>query len=278
MVEFEPYFDAQGCLVNLSINTGDGGDTAHNLGMYRFGKYLENKHNKERLAKEGFKFENELDMLEDPERKNWYRRHPNPGQWWSRSDNFTRDQQRPLVIAMGALKRRKRLCGIFWEHIKRGGFYQNSRHPDPNRGPKLPDFAAPNHWGEYLRAFYMAGFKFLIVLYPLLLITDVFMHIGMLLNRKKWKNPDHADDDNMIMSYTQAAEALPTPISWYSRRWYTKNRPLAGYVDTMPLRNTNATIKITGPASAMAWKHRSETGAPPFYTQWKPILDERFKF
>ena len=170
--------------------------------------------------RERAKLAQELDILESPDQKGWYVRSPGIGRkWWSDRYTFSRDQQRSIVMAMGALKQTKRLYRIAWEHIKRGGWYQNyysidrstSILPDfvvrafPSlRGFKIPDIAAPDHVGEYIRAFFMAGRWHFGLLYPFLLVSDLIALIAMPFNFKKWENPDEADDDNLIMSVLQA--------------------------------------------------------------------------
>jgi hypothetical protein len=274
----------------------NGGDSAQKTGLNRFLKFLKVNSDKEQLARESAKFEQELDGLEDPNRPNYYRRHPDPSQWWSRSNNFTRDQQRSIVMACGALKLKKRLFGLLWAHIKRFGFYQNNRHPDPKRnevlpnwlvrlvpkweGWKFPDFAAPNHWGEYIRAIYMLGglYKSIAVLWPILLICDLFGTIAVLLAQREWDNPNEADDDNMIVSILQARVALPTPVSFFNRRYYIKNRPLAGFLDpehdqrNIPLRSAPGNRDMTGPESALWWKHHPINEGPPYYEYYVDVL------
>ncbi len=263
-----------------TYDEGDGGDSAQKTGLNRFFRYLKFRDDKDQLGRETAKLLQEMDGLEDPNRKNYYRRHPDPSYWWSRSSNFTRDQQRSLVIACGALGLKKRLLGMLWAHICRFGFYQNNRHPDESLGWKMPDVAAPNHWGEYVRAIYMLGgvFKLTAVLWPLLLVTDVFAFIGTLLERRKWADPNEADDDNQIMSTLQARVALPTPVSFLHRRYYIHNRPLAGFIDpelgqrTLPIRNAPGNRDMTGVESCLWWKHHEINQGPPYYETYNDVL------
>ena len=230
MRKMDWYFDHYGLLVvkpwpePWTYDNGDAGDCAHNTGFNRFLRYCKFKNDPDQLNREQNKFAQELDMLEDPKKRNNYRRHPDETYWYSRSNNFSRDQQRPLVMAMGALKQKKRLFGLIWEQVKRFGLYQNNRHPDETRGWKMPDVPAPNHIGEYIRAIYMLGgvFKLIAVLYPVLVVCDMCGFIGTLFARKDWVNPNEADDDNRIMATIQAQLALPTPNSY--RDWETDRK------------------------------------------------------
>jgi hypothetical protein len=158
---------------------------------------------------------------------------------------------------MGVLKQKKKLLQIFWQHIKRFGWYQNDQEVD---GTSLPlyrrDIAPPDVLGEYVRAGYMAGFIFLGILWPLLIASDLFSLVGLLINLAKWKhNPADVDDDNQILAILQAKVALPTPISWLTRKLYKWFRP-------------------GGAVNAMATKHRAETGSPPFIELYKNILNK----
>ena len=184
---FDNYFDENGILGTLNGDgTHDTGDGAQKMGLLRFGRYIKFRDNPEQLMRERAKLAQELDILESPDQKGWYVRSPGIGRkWWSDRYTFSRDQQRSIVMAMGALKQTKRLYRIAWEHIKRGGWYQNyysidrstSILPDfvvrafPSlRGFKIPDIAAPDHVGEYIRAFFMAGQWHFGLLYPFLLV------------------------------------------------------------------------------------------------------------
>lgn len=293
---FDEYFDHTGLLINRSIPEGDSGDTSQMTGLLRFGNWLKFKSDPDMLVREKAKFDQELDILtyvEDIKDKEQniiktisypgiYVRHPkisNPS-WASNPRCFSRDQQRSLVVVMGSLKQKKKLWQIFWNHIKRGGFYQNDQEIDGKK--KLADFASLNILGEYIRASYMAGIIPITVLWPVLLATDLFMLLEVVINfipwynHNCWNNPDNADDDNLIVSLLQAKKSLPTPISWLARKIYKWYRPIAGYTDetkTIPLRN-NPPKGLKGPQSAMAWKHRQSTGSPPFPQLWIPILDK----
>lgn len=275
---FEPFMDRNGILGNLPDH--DTGDGAQKTGLYRFGRWYENKNNQSALDKQKIRFDLECKMLESPEKPNWYVRSPsNDKLWWKDPYCFSRDQHRSLLIAMGALKEKKRLVYLIWEHIKRFGFYQNSgvltdELPSNNAILKflgwkqIPDVTSPDHIAEMIRALYMAGYKTTVLLWPLLVLFDIFGLVGLLLSFPSWKNPEESDDDNLILSILQSKFALPTPISWLRRKLYKKYRPIAG-----DYRKDN-TSGYSGPASAIAWKHRAETGAPPFIDIYNDILNK----
>lgn len=289
---FDMYFNEEGILSTRSPDGSyDSGDGAQKTGLFRFGRFLKFKNAPEQIAREQAKYAQELDMLESKDQKGWYVRSPSIGRpWWSDRYSFSRDQQRSIVIAMGALKQTSRLYRIAWEHIKRVGWYQNFYHIDRKnellpdwtirlipslKGFKIPDIAAPDHIGEYIRAFWMAGQYHFGLLYPFLVFADFTKLIALPFSFKQWEDIDESDDDNLIISTLQAKVALPTPFSYLFRVLYRRYRPVAGYTDashTTPLRNTE---KTGGPASAIAWKHQPYS-APPYIQLYGPIIEENF--
>lgn len=267
---FDGYFDQAGLLTNI-LNGYDGGDSAQMTGLYRFGRWMKFRNDPAMLAREQAKLSSELDILTYTQGHDYidltgvkhdsisypgiYVRHPMPcsPSWVGNPHTFSRDQQRSLVFAMGALKQKKSLWQIFCQHVKRLGWYQNDQ--DSYGNSLTPDFIAPNVLGEYVRAGFMAGSWFLSILWPLLLASDLFMFIGVLISLYQQRDPNEADDDNLILSLLQAKVSLPTPLSWLSRKIFKLFRP-------------------NGYDYGMKTKHRQETGSPPFYLElFKEILD-----
>lgn len=274
-MSFDNYFDDHGLLVNMADGRPDGGDTAQMTGLYRFGQWLKAKRekDKETLARIQGRFAQECEMLTYVElvknkqndvidhkpHPGVFVRNPGPGYpaWAANPHTFSRDQQRSLVVAMGALKQKKQLWLTLKRHVARLGWYQNDQEIDGSK--KTADFAAPDILGEYIRAFWMAsgpvGRVLGLLAYPVVLLTDVSAFVGMLLNFINWRNPNDVDDDNAYMTMLQAKHALPTPLSWLARKIYKHLRP-------------------GGPLHAMEWKHRSETGSPPFFELYKETLEK----
>lgn len=275
MRSMDSYFDHHGY---LTMADGDGGDSCQKTGFYRYIRSIKFKDDANFLPKETAKFEQELDGLECPDKPGYYRRHPDPepisrGGWWRDPCVFSRDQQRSLTIAMGAYGQRKRLYRLTWELIKRFGFYQNTCTAEFKK--KIPDVSSPENWAEIFRAFWQAKCYWAIFTYPLILIGDAWKILGILTAYPSWKNnPDDADDDNLILSTLQARESLPTPLSYLARKLYSKIRPVAGYTGedkAIPMRNK---VRWHGPYSALAWKHREATGAPPLAEYSNSIVSE----
>lgn len=160
-------------------------------------------------------------------------------QWNSISD-FSRDQQSSLVIAMGVYKLFEPLKRMFWQHVKRLGFYQNK------------DYASPEHWGYYIRAF---GWRWL---YWYLYLGDLFMLLNVYIRLHKAKDPNDVGDDlNLSLALLQAHLSMPTFISKYALELY-KKRPF-------------------GVQYAFDWYFREETGANPFNELYAPIIERYLK-
>ncbi len=203
---------------------GDGGDTAQRTGMYY---YLNND-------AEGF--QKALDHLEI--HPGIYVRHPSQDGFRSDPRRFSRDQQRPLIIAMGKYGMQARLWRMTLGHIARLGKYQNL------------DFISPVGVGEYVRALDLK------ILYPLLLVTDACLVLSSLhLVSVASIDPNDVDDNNHAMTLLQAQEAMPTPAGWFALKIYLGLRP-------KNLGNSNLGKKdaVDG---AFAWYHRSENGGNP---------------
>jgi hypothetical protein len=145
----EWYWDSYGLLVQRD---GDGGDTAQRMGMWGIGNSQVHRD----------VFWNGIKTLEI-EPGVWVRHPYQPP--YCMPEDFSRDQQTPNVIAMGLQKMYEPLTRMFRQHVKRFGKYQNK------------DWASPEHWGYYVRAFRWWG------AYPYLLLSDIWMFFGVLRKR-----------------------------------------------------------------------------------------------
>jgi hypothetical protein len=184
-------------------------------------------------------------------------RYPYSNDWMSDPNTTSRDQIMSAVVWMGYAKRLDLLERQFKKQLSRGGFYQNVLPiwPKPNE-PYKPwytvDFASPEHWMQYVRSYYMiTGNKLAYALYPLIALSDLFMlgnSISTYLVSKF--NTEHSDDDNAVLGMIQSYDSLDTPIAWLARKIYR-------------LRTPPGDGKYRGPWSAIKYKHRKETGAPP---------------
>lgn len=226
------HFDEHGLIVQ---SDGDGGDTAQRTGMFYY------VHRDERA------FERALDLLEvEP---GVYVRHPFQHDFRNEPHRFSRDQQRPLVIALGKCGMHDRLWRLTRAHLMRMGKYQNV------------DVMGPSHLGEYVRAF---RFK---ALYPLLWITDLGLLFSSLETAVTARfDADFTDDNNHLLSLLQAQDIMPTPISWLARKIYKNFRP----------ENLgNSILGEPSPAQgALAWYHRAGNGGNPLIAEaYRPLVE-----
>ncbi|MES2963164.1 MAG: hypothetical protein V4760_04680 [Bdellovibrionota bacterium] len=213
--------DKRGLIVQAD---GDGGDTAQRTGMYYY------------VHHDPKKFAEALDRLEVA--PGIYVRHPDQDGFRSDPRRFSRDQQRPLVIALGRYGMHDRLTRMANEHALRLGKYQNL------------DFISPVGVGEYIRAFDSK------LGYPILLVSDIFLFLGSVqLVVTASFNPDDVDDNNHVMTLMQARDVMPTPFSLLAMKTYLWLRP----------ENLgNSVFGIDDPVEgALAWYHRAETGGNP---------------
>lgn len=243
----DKYIDKWNLIVQES---GDGGDSAQRWAMYHF---------LIPLLDSGVKLDYfNINKLEYP--LGTLRRHPDINKWYSNPYNCSRDQQRAYIMMLGQIKDGSALLSFFMMHILRLGFYQNIypnfvTHPT-RKDIKIPDYASPQHWGEYIRAFNSAGFKAAKILYPYLLLGDLFMLLSSVLTVHNSKDRNEADDNNHILSLLQATISMPTPFSSLARWYYLKYRKIAGLA-------VSSSKYGSGAISALQYYFRPSTGAPP---------------
>jgi hypothetical protein len=232
---------------NLIVQSdGDGGDTAQRTGTYYFGLIVRKRLN---ISNSEFAFKSYfsscLDLLEKSPGE--YVRHPDQ---WNDTKDFSRDQQTPLVVAMGEFKNeRERLKRLFRRHSERFFKYQNA------------DFASPEHIGFYIRAFRYWP------LYPFLFGSDFFMLFNSFILIFKGKDPDNVGDDiNHTLAILQARISMPTPVSFIARLVYKFLRPK---------NNGNLKLGESSPIQgAWSWYFRPESGASSFHELYRPIIKE----
>lgn len=243
---------------------GDGGDTAQRIGMICFGRYLNRDSNiyqmNQWLAK----------ITVGPGQ---FVRNPDPSKWYSNPLNFSRDQTRSLVIAMGAYGLAEPIRVNLKNLLKSFGFYPN-KYPDyvkpgdADYKAKVPDFASPEHYSEYIRALYACGNRKMLALYPVVLLGDCFKLLGALMDVFYTdRDLTRTDDVNSIMSHLQALKWMPTPLSWLARKIYVEHRPVVA---------DNNGIQ-SGPESALySYFFNDPNGIEPLYYIYKPSMDKYF--
>ncbi len=256
------YLDMRGLPVQKD---GDGGDTAQRVGMITFGRYLNRDGNIYQIAQWLAKL-----TVGDGQ----FVRNPDPTMWYSNPKNFSRDQTRSLVMAMGAYALSEPLKANLKNLIKNFGFYPNvypnfTSPGDKDYVKKIPDLASPEHYSEYIRALYACGNRSMLALYPVVLLGDCFKLLGTLIDVFYTdRDPTETDDVNSIMSHLQALNWMPTPLSWLARKIYSKYRPIA---------NNPEGITV-GPESALnGYFFNDPNGIQPIYYIYKPLMDKYFR-
>jgi len=268
--------DVRGLIVqgaSATSQAGDGGDTAQREGMYAFGQWC-------RIAMGHWElpmmhpakcpFSVAIRILETA--PGIFVRHPDQLGFRSDPAHFSRDQQRPLVIACGAWNERVILWKMALRQIGRLGRYQNG------------DWPIPYNLGEYIRAFKMSAPVafwplYWVMWWPVLWFTDLFL-IGnaIAIMISTYKKPDDVDDNNFILTLTQAYFSLPTPISWIARKLYSWFRP-RNYGNSVILTGAEAGELVQNPVvGTLIWYHRAAAGGNPEIARlWRPIVERIFR-
>lgn len=226
------YYDENGLIVQKDM---DGGDTAGREGDYWFQAGLlmgPNAYNDE--------FDRVLKLLQVS--PGVFIRNPRqnpvtpPDKSWNDPTDFSRDQSVPIILALGEMKRYSVLKSMLWEQIKRGTLYQNK------------DIALPQDWGYYIRAL-NAWY-----LYPVLFVGDVFLLINSVIRCIMGTDDNTSDDVNHTMVLLQAQYRLPTPISWFARKFYKF-------------------LRRGGIQNAWDKYFKPESGANPFNELYRPLIN-----
>ena len=175
---------------------------------------------------------------------------PSPGVWrrhpvdWNAIDDFSRDQQTPLIIMFGYYKKKREIKDTLLQHLNRLGKYQNK------------DWATPEHFSFYFRALRWWW------LWPWFFFSDLFMLLGTVINIVKSYDAEFTDDAiNHTIALEQARDFYPTPVSWLARVLYYKFR-----------QHSHGKIFYSHPVvGAIAWYFKN-TGNEQMATLWGEII------
>jgi hypothetical protein len=259
--DIKPYLDKYDLIVQKD---GDGGDSAQRIGMWAFGSLFNSQPDE-------VEFYRQLKAITIGAGE--FVRNPDPTKWYSNPLNFSRDQTRALVMAMGVygfdLALFRNLKNLILNFFRYPNIYPNFTKPgDPSYIKKVPDIASPEDLGEYIRAFYSAGFKSMLLLYPLVLLGDLFKLLGTLISVFYVdRDLTQYDDLNSIMSFLQAFKWMPTPLSWLARKIYCKFRPVI----------PNKQSITSGPESALWAYFSGPNDIYPMYELYKPLIEKYLK-
>jgi hypothetical protein len=281
---------------DMILQTGDGGDTAANMGTYhlfsetrrRMGHKVFSDGYYPRKDKEDFLLV--LLKLEHPTKKGrgLYRRHPEPAFWGSRTNTMSRDQTIPLLCAMAIYGLRGQILKYMLGHLFRGFLFATNTTPnwsypadvsgftffekvkfffgwDPGRivyATKLPDLTLFEFWALELRGLY--GWAVWPLFFPVLCFLDIWTLIGSFEKNIQGKDPSQSDDRNHVNSLLIGLQICPTPILEFAVKVYSK-RPLAA----------GARPGVNGPQSALDHYYRADD-SPPFNLLAEPIVQKFF--
>lgn len=236
-------FDNDGFIIQ---SDGDAGDSAQRLGMYHIALWVRS----ELLGLDniGYGYSTPHDFTEALDKievsAGIYIRHPKQ---WNDPRDFSRDQQTPLVIAMGLYGLNERLDRLYNAQSKR------TLHKYQNK-----DIPTPEHWGFYARArrenrIYAVG--------------DSFKFINSVLTCQKAKDLDYCDEINHMLSLLQSAIILPTSMSRNAMNYYVRNRP----------RSLGSKFESNNIMAAIYWYFRPESGGSVgFVDLMRPIIHAFF--
>jgi len=199
---FALYTDRFGYIGNRKGREIEVGDSCQRMGMVMCyenwtGKQVLSYRNDFNIARE---------LLYPP------RRHPNPDIWEGQEGSLSRDNAVPMIAANSYYA--KWICKKL---LKRFGFFWNYKNiAGEVKAFPITDFAGLKVWGAIIRS---AGWWYL---YPLLIITDLFLLINALLRVLSSKiKPTHTSDDlNIQVLLGQASRRYPTPLGWLANLVY----------------------------------------------------------
>lgn len=258
---------------------GDGGDTAQREGFVWFGLYLRRtKLSLEDPPYVGLKlsFKDTISLLEIGQ-SGEFRRHPEPAQWWSDPKKFSRDQQIPIVAALGALELKEPLERLWTATVKRGRVCQNG------------DAVGPDHYNLFQRARSAQ-----LEVDP----AGELQLLGMAASLMA-RNPDDVSDDlNHTVALSFSTLVNPTRTSRKAITAYLRNRPhtygsylnryyatFGGNVPDLGLQKSRIQQWIDDKVSpdtgctpvfgALRWYFRAENGGNPGIGElYRPIVDD----
>lgn len=230
-LEMQKYMDPDGYIGHWDERLGrlEFGDNGQRYGMYHFAQVLKGKHNSKSLRLV------EMKVYQLRWADGEWVRHPDSNMWYGRSGTMSRDNFKPLIILSGYLSSQVKWL-MFTDLIKRAGFFWNTKAiwSDTKKVPPIPDLAGPTEWGNFIRAFGVSS-PWTLLLWPVLLFTDLFMLINVLslLIRSKinW-HKSLTDYSNTWLDIVQGLETMMTPFSLLSAGIFSLMSPhkaLAGY-------------------------------------------------
>lgn len=220
MTSLAPYVDGMGMLAQ-GAPWRDGGDSCHRTNVVVTALVAVG----ERAAATQYYYDN-IKAFKASETE--YRRHPDQSKWYSRPENFSRDQTSMLLVAAAMVGDTDTVKNIALQLLKRKGFHQNT-HPnyvvpgDEGYKAKTPDFIAPSEIAAIIRG------TNAVILYPLLWVLDAFFFVDILLasmddsTSKRSEKKSRTDQYVMLVSHLfLSKQKMDTPIAALARKLLKK--------------------------------------------------------
>jgi hypothetical protein len=212
-LDWTPYFDEWHLLTQDANSNHDGGDSAHRFAT----TYVALKSLDQHFWIDGY---HELDDYYDFAMKYYesdtagvFRRHPDPNKWYSKPNNFSRDQMTMIENAVVMAKDTGLASAIIDRMVERRGFHQNIMRNYDEPGQKTPDITTPSEIACLIRG------SNNILLAPALLILDAFYLLDIVLavydDSLSTKKGGRTDAYTMLVTNLLVAnQKFRTPFSW----------------------------------------------------------------
>jgi hypothetical protein len=146
-------------------------------------------------------------------------------------NHVSRDNSMGYIMMLGKFGYHEDVRKILLNIVKRGSFFQNT-HTVKGERKLLPDLCGPEQYSVILRA--STQKKYLLLLYPLILLLDFFFMLSILIHVvKSHYDPSHTSTINHELSAVlQAKDTVQTPFSWIAEKLFLNYRlPMIGYPD-----------------------------------------------
>jgi len=214
-MSFQNFLDKDQLIVQRLDAGGDGGDSAHRFGAYIFAKSLLDEVDTDWETDLGDYYEHGLSLYTAPD--GLLRRHPDTSRWYSRTDNFSRDQTRMILAAAYAMDDTDTAERVLGNLLKRCGWHYNVRPNYVKPGQdgwkwKIPDNIIPSQITMAIRTIENPIF------YPVLYILDAFLLVDLALtayaDRKDIKTDGSRTDAHTMLLCDIVSSVRTMPTFW----------------------------------------------------------------
>jgi len=171
---------------------------------------------------------------------------------YTNPNHVSRDNSMGMMIMQGHFGAKAAVRAFMLNTIKRGSFFQNT-HTVKGEKKILPDFCGPEQWALLLRC----GLPkiALILLYPVLLVLDIFLLLNYSWHviQSRFIDASHTSTVLHMLSGVLLCRSMQTPFSYLSEKIFLNYRAqVPGFEDKEPI------------VSALKYYSR-QTYDPPIY-------------